>query len=155
MSTCFAEQVLCLVPKEEKTCKELFNLENAKKRELEVINLIRKKEQADILELDENLCNHAMKFAEETAKTGSRSTAKEINGAKHSVNSIVLNLRRGCVYKGGEGVKKMYNDYKNNANNFSVIMGKALINKTYKKLGFGYYFLDNNKLYVFAVFDSF
>ena len=156
MSTTFAEQVLSPLPSNEKSCKDIFNLEKAKNRELKMINLIRQENNASDLELDESLSTHAYKFAENTAKTGSRSTAKEINGEYHSVNSIELNLRRGALYKGGEGMKKIYNEsIKTDADNFTHLMGEALINKKYKKVGFGYYFKTDTKLLVFAVFDGY
>lgn len=155
MGDVFAQQIPCLIPQEKKTCKDLFNLENAKKRELGVMNLVRKKNNVGNLELDEELCNYATKFAEDCAKTGSISTVKQINGVNHSTNSCILNLKRGALYKGGEGTKKMYNEFKSNKNNrMSQIMGQALIKYSYKKIGFGYYFEDDNKLYFFAVFDS-
>ena len=61
----------------EKSCKDIFNLEKAKIRELKMINLIRQKNSVGDLELDEDLGTHAYKFAEYTAKTGSRRTAKQ------------------------------------------------------------------------------
>ena len=156
MATTFKEQILPPLPVKEKSCKDLFNLENAKQRELKIINLIRKENGAGDLELDENLSQHALKFAEETANTGFRSTAQEINGEHHSVNDIELNLRRGAEYKGGEGMKKIYiNSKKTDADDFTIIMSKALINRKYKKVGFGYYFIDETKLLVYAVFDGY
>jgi hypothetical protein len=152
----FAEQLLKPLPSSEKSCKDIFNLENAKNRELKMINIIRQKNNVGDLELDENLCKHALKFAENTAKTGSKGTAKEINGKKHSVNVIELYLRRGALYKGGEGMKKIYNEsIKNKADKFSQIMVKAMTKASYKKVGFGYYFKDENDLLVFAVYDGF
>ena len=156
MDSTWKEQILPPLPVTEKTCKELFNLENAKQRELKIINLIRQENREEDLELDENLSKHALKFAEETAKTGSRGTAKKIDGNYHSVNSVELNLRRGAVYKGGEGMKKIYNEgNKKDADNFTTIMKDALINSDYKKVGFGYYFKEDTKLLVFAVFDGY
>ena len=50
----------------------------------------------------------------------------------------------------------MYKEFQDqNASDFSIIMGKALLNQRYKKIGFGYYFVDNTELYFFAIFDSF
>ena len=69
MDTTFAEQLLKPLPSSEKSCKDIFNLENAKNRELKMINIIRQKNNVGDLELDENLCKHALKFAENTAKT--------------------------------------------------------------------------------------
>ena len=156
MDTTFAEQLLKPLPSSEKSCKDIFNLENAKNRELKMINIIRQKNNVGDLELDENLCKHALKFAENTAKTGSKGTAKEINGKKHSVNVIELYLRRGALYKGGEGMKKIYNEsIKNKADKFTQIMVKAMTKASYKKVGFGYYFKDENDLLVFAVYDGF
>ena len=156
MDTTFAEQLLKPLPSSEKSSKDIFNLENAKNRELKMINIIRQKNNVGDLELDENLCKHALKFAENTAKTGSKGTAKEINGKKHSVNVIELYLRRGALYKGGEGMKKIYNEsIKNKADKFSQIMVKAMTKASYKKVGFGYYFKDENDLLVFAVYDGF
>ena len=156
MDTTFKEQILPPLPIKDKSCKELFNLENAKQRELKIINLIRQKNGANSLELDENLSKHALKFSEKTAKTGSRSTAKKIDGKFHSINSIELNLRRGAIYKGGEGTKKIYNEgNKKEADRFTTLMKDAIINKSYKKVGFGYYFNDETNLLVFAVFDGY
>jgi len=156
MATTFKEQILPPLPVNEKSCKDLFNLENAKQRELKIINLIRKENGAGDLELDENLSQHALKFAEETAKTRFRSTAQEINNEYHSVSVIELNLRRGAEYKGGEGMKKIYNNRKKtDADDFTTMMSNALVNRNYKKVGFGYYFVDETKLIVYAVFDGY
>ena len=156
MATTFKEQILPPLPVNEKSCKDLFNLENAKQRELKIINLIRKENGAGDLELDENLSQHALKFAEETAKTRFRSTAQEINNEYHSVSVIELNLRRGAEYKGGEGMKKIYNNSKKaDVDDFTTIMSNALVNNNYKKVGFGYYFVDETKLIVYAVFDGY
>ena len=82
-----------------------------------------------------------MRFAEESAKTGETKSTKEINGKKHSVSSTELKLRRGVVYKGGEGVKKIYiSGNKKDAEIFYTLMKEALISKKYKKVGFGYYY---------------
>ena len=165
--TTYSEQVLDLIPGKEKSSKDLFDLEKAIKRELFVINEIRKKYNALELELDENLCKIANNYIGEIIKTGSMSTSIIIDGIKHSVNYTIMSLVRGAVYKGGEGVKKWYkellngydfekNCIKNGKNTFDLIMGKALINREFKKIGFGYYFTEhNNKLYVSAIFDSF
>ena len=153
LDTTYKEQVLAPLPKKEKSCKELFNLENAKRRELKIINLIRHKNQVGDLELDENLSKYALKFAEEYAKTGETKTNKEINGKKHSVNNAELNLRRGIEYKGGEGTKKIY--LLGSKKNASTIMIEALIERNYKKVGLGYFFETESKLHVFAVFDGF
>ena len=156
LDTAYKEQIPALLPQKEKSCKSLFNLENAKQRELKIINLIRHKNQAGDLELDKDLSDYALKFAEEFVKTGSYITPKEINGEEHSIIITELNLRRGFVYKGGEGMKKMYVvGSKKNADNFDIIMKKALINRNYKKVGLGYYFGTELKLIVFAVFDGF
>ena len=74
MDTTFAEQLLKPLPSSEKSCKDIFNLENAKNRELKMINIIRQKNNVGDLELDENLCKHALKFAENTAKTSKNIT---------------------------------------------------------------------------------
>ena len=156
MDTTYKEQILSPLPTKEKSSKDLFNLEKAKQRELKITNLIRQENGVGDLQLDENLSKHALKFAEETAKTGSRTTAKQINGEYHSVNIVELNLRRGAEYKGGEGMKKIYNNSKkNDADNFTTIMRDALIKNSYKKVGFGYYFKDETKLIVYAVFDGY
>ena len=156
MDLTYKEQILPPLPMKEKSSRDLFNLEKAKQRELKITNLIRRENGVGDLQLDENLSRHALKLAEETAKSGSRSTCKEINGDVHSVNIIELNLRRGAVYKGGEGMKKIYkNSKKHDADNFTTIMRDALINNSYKKVGFGYYFDDETKLYVCAVFDGY
>ena len=166
-NTTYSEQVFDLIPGKEKSSKDLFDLEKAKKRELFIINEIRKKYNASELELDENLCKNANNFIGEIIKTGSMSTSIIIDGIKHSVNYTIMNLVRGAIYKGGEGVKKWYkellngydfenNCFKNGKNVFDLIMGRALINREFKKIGFGYYFTEhNNKLYVSAIFDSF
>ena len=156
MDTTYKEQILPPLPTKEKSSKDLFNLEKAKQRELKITNLIRQENGVGDLQLDENLAKHALKFAEETAKTGSRTTAKQINGEYHSVNIIELNLRRGAEYKGGEGMKKIYNSSrKKDADKFTNIMRDALIKNSYKKVGFGYYFKDETKLIVYAVFDGY
>ena len=156
MDLTYKEQILPPLPMKEKSSRDLFNLEKAKQRELKITNLIRRENRVGDLQLDENLSRHALKLAEETAKSGSRSTCKEINGDVHSVNIIELNLRRGAVYKGGEGMKKIYNkSKKHDADNFTTIMRDALINNSYKKVGFGYYFDDETKLIVCAVFDGY
>ena len=150
------EQILPPLPKKEKSCKDLFNLESAKQRELKIINLIRHKNNITDLELDENLSNYALRFAEESAKTGETKSTKEINGKMHSVSSTELMLRRDVVYKGGEGVKKIYiSGNKKDAEIFYTLMKEALIAKKYKKVGFGYYFENETLLHVFAVFDDF
>ena len=60
------------------------------------------------------------------------------------------------MYKGGEGTKKIYNEsIKNDADNFTRLMGTALINNEYKKVGLWYYFETGTKLLVFAVFDGY
>ena len=156
MDITYKEQILPPLPVKEKSPKDLFNPEKAKQRELTITNLIRKENGVGDLQLDTNLSKYALKFAEETAKNGSRTTAKEINGDYHSVNIVELNLRRGAEYKGGEGMKKIYNNSKkNDADNFTTIMRDALINDSYKKVGFGYYFEDETKLIVYAVFDGY
>ena len=95
------------------------------------------------------------------------STSKTIDGIKHSVNYTIMNLVRGAVYKGGEAVKKWYKEFldgydfeknleKNGKSPFDLIMGKNLIKREFKKVGFGYYFTEHiNKLYVSAIFDNF
>ena len=156
LRTSFAEKIPRLVPHEEKTCQDLFNLDNAKKREIEVLNLIRKKNGVDNLVLDESLSIGGKKLCEERAKTGSIKTANIVNGTKRSTSSIILNLRRGAFYKGGESIKKLYKEYETQKDNkMASLMGKALLIGKYKKVGFGYYFKDSNTLYFFAVFDSF
>jgi len=163
----FSEQLLDLIPGREKSSKDLFNLENVKKRELLVINEIRKKHKVPAIELDENLCNYAKNYIEEIFKTGSMSTSKMFDGIKHSVNYTIMNLVRGAVYKGGEAVKKWYKELldgydfeknleKNGKSSFDLIMGKNLIKREFKEIGFGYYFTEHiNKLYVSAIFDTF
>ena len=95
------------------------------------------------------------------------STSKTIDGIKHSANYTIMNLVRGAVYKGGEAVKKWYKEFldgydfeknfeKNGKSPFDLIMGKNLIKREFKKVGFGYYFTEHiNKLYVSAIFDNF
>jgi DNA-binding protein H-NS len=108
MSQCYKEQIPKLISKEEKTSKELFNLESVKKNEIDAINYIRKYHQVSNLELDEQLCEKAAKHAENMGKTGSFSSYYDNGEWKNWTNWGILYLLRGANYKGAEGVRKWY-----------------------------------------------
>ena len=164
MSQCYKEQIPKLISKEEKTSKELFNLESVKKNEIDAINYIRKYHQVSNLELDEQLCEKAAKHAENMGKTGSFSSYYDNGEWKNWTNWGILYLLRGANYKGGEGVRKWYKkleeyDFnlkraKNKNDEFYINMGVALIYKTFKKVGFGYFIKDDNSLITVALFDG-
>ena len=79
-------------------------------------------------------------------------------------NGLDMKLIKGANYKGGEGVRKWYKklqeyDFgskrdKNKNDSFYVNMGVALIIKSFKKVGFGYCFRDDNYLFMVALFDG-
>ena len=102
------EQVGNLIEVQSKSCKDLFQLESVLKRELDVINEYRKMHQVDSLELDRTLCNKATSHAEYMGKTGNFQVYEENGKWENWTNWTKMNLIRGAVYKGGEGVKKWY-----------------------------------------------
>ena len=164
-STTYKEQILKPLPRKEKTSKELFNLESVKKNELEALNEIRRRHQVEPLELDENFCQLATKHVENMAKNLSFSTYIDSNGKWTKWTCWQdIKLVKGAIYKGGEGVRKWYKKLKeydfdskcakNKNDSFYVNMGVALIIKSFKKVGFGYCFRDDNYLFMVALFDG-
>jgi uncharacterized protein YkwD len=157
------EQVGNLIEVKSKSCKDLFQLESVLKRELDVINEYRKMHQVDSLELDRTLCNKATSHAEYMGKTGNFQVYEENGKWENWTNWTKMNLIRGALYKGGEGVKKWYKllkDYdfnnksaKDKSRSFYINMGVALIWKRFTKVGFGYYFKEDN-LFICALFDG-
>lgn len=164
LDSTWKEQILDKVPKSIKSSKDLFNYNSVKVKELEVLNKIRKAHQVENLNLDDNLCNLAMKHAEFMGKNGSLQAYTNNGSWENWTNWLIMNLIRGTNYKGGEGVKKWYKkleeyDFnrkcaKNQNDSFYVNMGAALIWKSFTKVGFGYYFKDETQLYICALFDG-
>lgn len=160
----YLQKVGNLVPDTSKSCKDLFNLESVKKKELEQLNEIRKHHQVDNLEIDENLCKFAMKHAESIGKSGRSEVYRNNGNWENWTNWEEMNLIRGSKYQGGEGVRKWYKkleeyDFdsksaKNKGDSFYINMGVALIWKDFTKVGFGYYFKDENHLILCALFDG-
>ena len=153
-----------LMPDPQKSSKELFDYNSVKIKELETINMIRQYHEARDLELDDDLCNYAMKHAESMGKTGMQQVYKHNGNWEHWTNWCILNLVKGANYKGGEATKKWYKKLKeydfnklaakNSKDSFYVNMGIALIWTDFTKVGFGYYFSDDNTLYACALFDG-
>ena len=153
-----------LVPDSQKSSKELFDLNSVKIKELELINLIRKKHNVEDLELDENLCNLASKHAESIVKTGIQKVYKNNGNWENWTNWSIMDLIRGANYKGGEATKKWYKKLKEydfnkksvneSKDSFYINMGVALIWKKFKKVGFGYIFSTDTSLCIVALFDG-
>ena len=106
-----------------------------------------------------------MKHAEIMGKTGRQCIYDGNRKFENWRNWEIFHLRRGCVYKGGESVKKWYNKLKeydfqtcsakDKNNSFYVNMGVWIIHKKFTKIGIGYYFKDDNTLYTCALFDGY
>jgi hypothetical protein len=159
------ENIGNLILKKEKTCKELFQCESKRKNEFELMNKLRKIYHISPLELDDHLNDYAMRHAGMMGKTGKLKSYDEEGSFKHSTNWEDFNLKRGSIYKGGESVIKWYNKLKeydfstcsakNPKNSFYVNMGVSIIWKPFKKIGFWYYFKDDNHLYTCVIFDQY
>ena len=161
----YLENVGNLIPRKDKTCKELFQCESARKNEFELVNKIRKIHNVSPLQLDDHLNKCAMEHAEMMGTTGTFCIYEGNGNMKNWTNWEKFILRRGCVYKGGESVKKWYNKLKeydfqkccarNKNDSFYVNMGVSIIWKKFTKIGIGYYFGDDNTLYSCALFDDY
>jgi len=98
-------------------------------------------------------------------KTGKLKNYDEEGSFKYSNNWEYFNLKKDSIYKGRESVIKWYNKYKeydfksysakNQKNSFYVNIGVSIIWKPFKKIGFWYYFKDDNHLYTCVIFDQY
>ena len=95
----YLENVGNLVPKKEKSCKELFQCESARQKEFELVNYLRKIHHVSPLQLDDHLNKCAMEHAEMMGKTG-RQCVYDGNGEfENWTNWEIFHLRRGIFIK--------------------------------------------------------